>query len=68
MEEKIDTNNLIKINQDYLKEISNNSVVDFFGDWIHNIDFLRNNFLNVAPFEHVIIDNFLENTFAEKNI
>ena len=46
MEEKIYTNNLIKIKQDYLKEISNNNILDFFGDWIYNIEFLRNKFLN----------------------
>jgi hypothetical protein len=66
MEEKVDTNNLIKIKQDYLKEILNDNIVDFFGDWIQNIDFLRNNFLNASPFEHVIIDNFLEKQIAEK--
>ena len=66
MEEKIYTNNLIKIKQEYLKEISNNNILDFFGEWIYNIDFLRNKFLNAAPFENVIIDNFLENAFAEK--
>lgn len=56
----------IKIDELYLKEISSKSVLNFFGDWTQKIDFLKNIFLNAQPFEHVVIDNFLEESFAEK--
>lgn len=56
----------IKISDLYLNEISTKSVLNFFGDWINQIDFLRNSFLNAQPFEHLIIDNFLEESYAEK--
>jgi len=66
MKEDFDTNILLKIENDYLEKISNNSVLNFFGDWINDISNIKNNFLNAKPFEHVVIDNFLETCYAEK--
>ena len=66
MEKDFDTNNLLKIEKDYLEKITNTSVLHFFGDWINNPYILRNNFLNAKPFEHIVIDNFLEDSYAKK--
>ena len=66
MEKDFDTNILLKIEKDYLEPISNNSVLNFFGDWINNISTIKNLFLNAKPFEHIVIDNFLEGSYAEQ--
>jgi hypothetical protein len=66
MNDHLVTENLLKIDNNYLEKISESSILHFFGDWINNIDILRNKFLNASPFEHVIIDNFLELSYAEK--
>jgi hypothetical protein len=66
MNENIILNDLTKIKKYYLKDISDNSVLHFFGNWINDIDNLRNIFLNNKPFEHIVIDNFLEESYAEK--
>ena len=36
----------------------------FFGDWIHNLDSLKEQFLNAEPFQNIIIPNFLNETYA----
>lgn len=41
------------------------SLDDFFGDWINNLDKIKDLFVHAKPFEHVIIDNFLKNEVAE---
>jgi Rps23 Pro-64 3,4-dihydroxylase Tpa1-like proline 4-hydroxylase len=56
----------VKIDNNYLEKISNNSVLHFFGEWINDINNLKNQFLNASPFEHVVIDGFLESSYAEK--
>lgn len=66
MEEKTDTNKLIKIEKGYLKTISDKSVLPFFGNWINNTDILTHQFITANPFEHIVIDNFLEDSYAEK--
>jgi len=38
----------------------------FFGDWIKNIDELKEQFSKAEPFEHMIIPNFLNSDYAEK--
>lgn len=43
-----------------------NSLDDFFGNWINETDKLKEQFINAKPFEHIVIDNFLQNVFAEK--
>jgi hypothetical protein len=66
MNQDLYTENLVKIDKNYLELISKESVLQHFGDWTKNIDNLKHNFLNAEPFEHIIIDNFLENSYAEK--
>lgn len=55
-----------KIEESYLEHISEQSVLHFFGDWTQNIHTLRDQFLGAQPFEHVVIDNFLEDSYAKK--
>lgn len=38
----------------------------FFGNWIENVDKLRKIFSNAKPYEHIVIDNFLQGDFAEQ--
>jgi dTDP-glucose 4,6-dehydratase len=52
----------------FLTENLNNKV-DYFGDWIKNdakLAELNNTFIHAEPYEHIIIPNFLNETFAEK--
>ena len=37
----------------------------FFGNWINEIDNIRNSFIDAQPFEYVVIDNFLNTEVAE---
>jgi len=59
------TENLIKIDNTYL-EIIKNKKKQYLGSWINNIAVLKEKFINAEPFEHVVIDNFLETSYAEK--
>jgi len=60
-------NSKIKINNDYLQLINKEeNIRDFFGNWINNIDELKKQFLNALPYENVVIDNFLNTSYAEK--
>jgi Rps23 Pro-64 3,4-dihydroxylase Tpa1-like proline 4-hydroxylase len=65
MDVKTNTENLIKIDSTYLEEI-NKKKNQYFGDWINNIEELKDKFINAQPFEHIVIDNFLDNSYAEK--
>ena len=56
----------IKIDSDYLEKINEKENSNKFGNWINNIDNLREEFISGKPFENVIIDNFLEDSYAEK--
>jgi Rps23 Pro-64 3,4-dihydroxylase Tpa1-like proline 4-hydroxylase len=58
----------IKINQDNLETINlfGNKILDYFGNWTKNIDILSDQFTNAKPFEHIVIDNFLNDTYAHK--
>ena len=58
--------NTIKIEKKYLEETYNNSVLQFFGSWTRNIESLQEKYSNARPFEHIIIDNFLDPVYAEK--
>jgi len=60
-----DNSSLVKINKTYLETIKNNNVLNFFGDWVNNIEKLKHEFLNAEPFENIVIDNFLNNEYAE---
>lgn len=46
----------------------NENIIDinkYFGNWINDIDTLRQQFINAKPFEHIIIPNFLNEKYAE---
>jgi len=58
--------NIIKINKSYLEIINKRNINDFFGNWINNTDDLKSQFMNAEPFEHIVIDNFLNHEYAEK--
>ena len=56
----------IKIIETYLDTFNNNDISKYLGNWIHNKDNFKNKFLCAEPFEHVIIDDFLNNDYADK--
>ena len=58
---------LIKIDPNYLEKIeTTNNLVSYFGDWINDADLLKDKFINASPFEHIVIDNFLNETVANE--
>jgi hypothetical protein len=66
MKQDLYTENLRKIDPNYLEKFSKESIISFFGEWTKDIDKLKQDFLNAEPFKHIIIDNFLEPSYAEK--
>lgn len=58
---KIDINYLEDINK-----IDKDCILKKFGNWTNNITELKTSFLNGSPFEHIIIDNFLSDDYAEE--
>jgi Rps23 Pro-64 3,4-dihydroxylase Tpa1-like proline 4-hydroxylase len=60
-----DNENIKKIDLNYLEKINENSSLIFFGDWTKNIKELKKQFKEAKPFEHIVINNFLEDTYAE---
>jgi Rps23 Pro-64 3,4-dihydroxylase Tpa1-like proline 4-hydroxylase len=60
------SNSNLKIIDTYLDTFKNTDISKYLGNWIYNIDNLNKQFLCAEPFEHVIIDNFLNNAYAEK--
>lgn len=54
---KIQKNNLDKINLE-------DDILNYFGNWTEQFDLLKQQFLNAIPFEHVVIDNFLNEKYA----
>jgi hypothetical protein len=64
-EKEKEKENSVKIDLSYLEEIKTMSSTHFFGNWINNIDTLKDKFLNASPFEHIVIDDFLETSYAE---
>ena len=64
-----DTNyeKMIKIRSDLLEEHNAYSdVLCRFGDWVNNIGELKKSFSSAKPFEHVVIDDFLDTEYAGK--
>jgi hypothetical protein len=61
-----DDNKKIKIDSDYLEKINKENYLQKFGNWINDTTNLREQFLSGSPFENVVIDNFLEESYAEK--
>jgi Rps23 Pro-64 3,4-dihydroxylase Tpa1-like proline 4-hydroxylase len=57
----------IKIDSVYLDKINKNEdVLQYFGDWINHTEEIKTQFLSGLPFENIVIDNFLEQSYAEK--
>jgi len=56
----------IKIKQYELEKInlSNDNILEYFGDWIKDLNIHSSQFLNNQPFEHIVIDNFLNENYA----
>ena len=58
-----------KIDLNYLKdinEINKEEILKKFGNWTNNVDKLKTLFINGEPFEHIVIDNFLSDDYAEE--
>ena len=64
--EDYNTENSIKIDKTYLEKINKLDCLKYFGKWINKIDVLKEEFSNGLPYENIIIDNFLDETYAEK--
>jgi len=58
--------NIIKIEKKYLEETCNTDVLQFFGSWTQNIQSLQEEYSKAQPFEHIIVDDFLNPIYAEK--
>ena len=54
-----------KIDNSYLEKINNQNILPYFGDWVNNVNKLKNQFTNAEPFENIIIPNFLDKDYAE---
>lgn len=54
----------IKIEKKYLNSLNNLSNLNYFGDWVNNLDKINNEYKNAKPFEHIIIHNFLNIEYA----
>lgn len=63
---KVNTENIIKIEKKYLEEICKTDVLQFFGSWTQNIQSLQEEYSKAQPFEHIIVDDFLDPIYAEK--
>jgi len=63
-----DNNFIIKIKNSELEDINNleNNILNNFGEWVNDVDRLKNKFLNAVPFEHIVIDNFLNEKYANE--
>lgn len=58
---------MIKLNAEYLKEINNQpDILNYFGNWTAHTKTLKDQFISGIPFEHVVIDNFLNENYAEE--
>ncbi len=58
--------NVVKIEKTHLEEICKSSVLNFFGNWTQSIEILKEKYSNAQPFEHIVIDDFLDPIYAEK--
>lgn len=61
-------NELIKIKSEQLQIVNNleTDILNKFGNWVNNIETLQNNFLNAIPYENIIIDDFLNEEYANE--
>lgn len=58
--------NIVKIDKNYLEEINSLDNIDYFGDWVNNISSLNKQFSEAIPFDHIVIDNFLNEKYANE--
>jgi Rps23 Pro-64 3,4-dihydroxylase Tpa1-like proline 4-hydroxylase len=58
--------NIVKIDKKYLEEINLLNNTNYFGDWMNNISILKKNFSEAIPFDHIVIDNFLNEKYANE--
>lgn len=58
---------LIKIDTCKLKEINlEENVLQKFGKWVNDTEMLKQSFSNAEPFENIVIDNFLDENYANE--
>jgi Rps23 Pro-64 3,4-dihydroxylase Tpa1-like proline 4-hydroxylase len=58
-----------KIDLTYLNEVEKlgkDTIINKFGSWTSRIDELKSSFIHGVPFEHIVIDNFLSDDYAEE--
>ena len=56
-----------KINKHLLNEFNNsNDNKQYFGEWINNINELKEKYNQAVPYEHIKLDNFLKEKYAEE--
>lgn len=53
----------IKIKKDILDKFNRHSNISKFGSWTKNINDLKQKYLNAKPFEHIIINDFLDEAY-----
>ena len=56
----------LKISNQKLDKFNSLDNLTVFGDWINNIEGLNLSFRTAKPFPHLVIDNFLETSYATK--
>lgn len=54
-----------KIESEYLEYFNNIDISTYLGEWHTNIENLKEGFINAKPFEHIIIKDFLNKSYAE---
>ena len=58
---------LLKLESEHLNKInSQENILENFGNWVNEIEILKNKFLNAQPFEHIVIENFLNESYADE--
>jgi Rps23 Pro-64 3,4-dihydroxylase Tpa1-like proline 4-hydroxylase len=63
----MDKNNLLKLESNHLNEInSRENILENFGNWVNETNVLKDKFLNSQPFEHIVIENFLNESYANE--
>ena len=55
-----------KINKHLLNKFNSADNLQYFGDWINNIDELKEKYNESLPFEHIKLDNFIKEEYAEE--
>ena len=55
-----------KIDDIYLESFRNLNLNNFFGEWINQCDLLSDEFNTNNPFNHIVIDDFLNTQYAEE--